>query len=614
MPTPYRQIGLVFALAGTLMAGGPAIADDGWNPFGQLDQGPPRKKPATTGSPQSANAAPNPNTGPGPGGQPLPPAVEESGRGVERGELAPISASDGSGLPYELWRGLDVNALEGQLARLDIPPRSPAVHDLWHRLITSNLTPPVGAANSGRFEIVRAEALYRSGLLTEAAKVIGSDGATGSDDLVRIEVGARIEIGLAHSDNMGHTEKGCEVIKSIATRKSELPKPLQGEALLISGLCAASGGNLAGAGLIADLAREEKSDEAASLAILDAIASGQKAPVHGLKSVSLLVYRALALAGGVDPKEAIEHGEPALLVALAGDASALPDLRLGAAEAAARINGIKPDSLAGIYRELGTTTAAESLLSTAPGGNGGEGTLHRAALFKAAEIERTPLKKVRLMRALLDDARRNGLYLQTLVMLAKSADSIQPVPEIGWFAETGVEIGLANGNIERARQWTALGGAVPGDNGLRHWQALIDLADPALKGDRGRNLTAVEDMAAHGRLPPDLLNRLATVLDANDINVPIPLWEAASRAPQPAGGYLPETGVLSDLLDASKKKEFGRTVLLVMRSLGKNGAEGANMIALGDSIRALRRAGLEADARRLSIEALFAQWPRNAVN
>jgi hypothetical protein len=118
----------------------------------------------------------------------------------------------------------------------------------------------------------------------------------------------------------------------------------------------------------------------------------------------------------------------------------------------------------------------------------------------------------------------------------------------------------------------------------------------------------------HGRLDPTLLHRLATVLDALEYNVPIPLWEAASRTPQPAGGFLPETGVLSQLQDAAKKREFGRTVLLAMKTLGPNGAADAHMIALGDSIRALKRAGLEQDARRLGFEALFASWPRAIVN
>ena len=72
--------------------------------------------------------------------------------------------------------------------------------------------------------------------------------------------------------------------------------------------------------------------------------------------------------------------------------------------------------------------------------------------------------------------------------------------------------------------------------------------------------------------------------------------------------------MLTELQDAAKKREFARTVLLAMKTLGSNGTEGAHMIALGDSIRALRRAGLEADARGLGFEALFAAWPRAITN
>ena len=115
------------------------------------------------------------------------------------------------------------------------------------------------------------------------------------------------------------------------------------------------------------------------------------------------------------------------------------------------------------------------------------------------------------------------------------------------------------------------------------------------------------------RLSADLLHRLATVLDATDVNVPIQLWEAASRTPQPSTGYLPDTGVLPQLQDAAKKKEAARTILLTLRALGPAAADGAHIIALGDSIRALRRAGFEADARRLGVEALIAQWPRGGT-
>ena len=144
--------------------------------------------------------------------------------------------------------------------------------------------------------------------------------------------------------------------------------------------------------------------------------------------------------------------------------------------------------------------------------------------------------------------------------------------------------------------------------------ALIDIADPGLKATRGQSLASVEQMALAGRFTPEMLHRLATVLDALDYQVPIPLWEAASKTPQPNTGHLPETGVLTELQDAAKKKEFARTVLLTLRTVGTGGAEGAHMIALGDAIRGLKRAGLEPDARRLGFEALFVAWPRAASN
>jgi hypothetical protein len=84
--------------------------------------------------------------------------------------------------------------------------------------------------------------------------------------------------------------------------------------------------------------------------------------------------------------------------------------------------------------------------------------------------------------------------------------------------------------------------------------------------------------------------------------------------PQPTGGHLPPTGVLGELAQAAEKKEAGRTILLVMRALGPDGPDGANVLALGDSIRALKRTGLETDARRLAMEALFGTWPRTSSN
>jgi hypothetical protein len=129
---------------------------------------------------------------------------------------------------------------------------------------------------------------------------------------------------------------------------------------------------------------------------------------------------------------------------------------------------------------------------------------------------------------------------------------------------------------------------------------------------RPSGLSYVEDLAARGRLPAAALHRVVTVLDALNVTVPLRLWEAAGRVAQPSGGYLPETGVLTELAQAARQKETGRTILLVIRALGPDGPDAANVLALGDSIRALRQAGLEADARRLAVESLFGIWPRTS--
>src|SRR5690606_8966286 len=148
------------------------------------------------------------------------------------------------------------------------------------------------------------------------------------------------------------------------------------------------------------------------------------------------------------------------------------------------------------------------------------------------------------IRAFLDEARRAGLHWPALQLMAGPAQALEPAPEIGWFAETGIEINLAAGNYEAARRWASFTDAPytpnrPADP-LAHWVALADLADPAVTSGFGRSLAAVETLALHGRFDPAVLHRLVTVLDALSISVPMTLWDLAGRSPQPAGGHLPD--------------------------------------------------------------------------
>ncbi len=589
-----------------------ALAQEGFNPFAAPE---PYSRPAREEPEQSQAAQPyltpmdgTPRREGAPQAAPaavmseeMPAPTVEKGEAVERADLDPVMAEDGSGLPYELWRGLSLADVEALIASLDIPPKSVALHALWRRLITSAVSAP-GGADAPRFTALRVEALDRSGLLDEAADLLAKE-LSGRADPVIAALTARSEAGA------GNRDRACEIAKSLVVGKAGLPPRLKGEIVLIAGYCSLAAGDATAAELGAEVARELLDERAAGPDVLAAAAAGSAPAIADGRRIGLIDVRILELKGGLDPALIRGGATPAALSALARAPTTAPALRLAAGEAAAAVNAITPADLAAVYR-------AQTVSPGTPGVADAE--LRRAALFNAAEAERTPLKRARLIRAFLDTARHAGIYWPALDLMAGPAQQLSPVPEIGWFAETAIETSLAVGNLERARAWAAFAGTqdASGDPGrLSHWIALADIADPAAaSGQHSANLASVERMVLDGRFDPALIHRLATVLDALDISVPIPLWDAANRAHQPAGGHLPDTGVLTDLLEASKRKEFGRTVLLAMRALGPDGAEGASIIALGDSIRALRRAGLEADARRLGFEALFAAWPRSVSN
>jgi len=520
-------------------------------------------------------------------------------RAIESSDLAPVL------LPVDLWRGLDAASAEkwlaGPASRADLAPRSPALHQLWRRLLLSTAPPPAGQdAGQGKGQgtgktgddllQVRLQTLYRSGLLSDIAEVLGKGGS--ADPTTRLWR-ARVDI------HLGAREKGCQALAGPV--EPQLPQPLRAEKQLLLGYCAAVAGDTAAAALSASLAREEGSEAELALSILGSLDGGvgQRPPLPG--RVSLLDYRFLELMGPIDAAQVFKKAEPALLVALAQSSALDIKVQVAAAEAALRLNAMTPEAVAAVYRRVPDTVGRS-------GGTVSDAVLQRAQLLRAVEAAQAPERKVRIARTLLNEARRAGLHLQTAQMLAPGFSQLWPSSETATQAETIVETALAGGDLELARRWAESAA------NLQHWLALIDLADPQARQLRQSGLTYLNELAARGRLGAVPLHRLVTVLDALDITVPLRLWEAAGRIAQPAGGHLPETGVLGELTQAAQQKEAGRTILLVMRALGPDGPDGANVLALGDSVRALKRTGLDADARGLAVEALFGAWPRTSGN
>ena len=517
-----------------------------------------------------------------------PPGVRN--RPVESSDLAPVMAPDTSGLPLDLWRGLEMADIERLLAGLDLPPRSPALHQLWRRMLLSSASPPAGAPSADHFMALRLEALYRSGLLGDMAEV-GRDAAPGP--LARVVL-ARKDIGL------GAREAGCATIKSLARPGADLRGRLRGEAQLLIGYCAAIAGDGAAAGLAATLAREEGMADDLALRVLDSVSMGTKPHLDLPARVPLLDFRFLELLGPISQMQVLEKAEPALLVALAGAPTSDVRMRTAAAEAALRLNAMPPAAVVDVYR-----LQPEPSARTTPN-EAADPILRRARLFRAAEVTQAPELKARLLRALLDDARTaapaftcrrpacwrrwwdsfgprskraclpsrwwRSRRLQASTSWPAAGQRPPPRCSTGWRSSTWPILSLAVGALRGLPMWMSLPGAgASATTPCTAWQPCWMRSTSMCRWVSGRR-------------------------------------QAARRNPHP--GILPETGVLADLAQSAQRKDTGRTVLVAMRALGPNGAEGANILALGDVVRALKRAGLEPDARRLAFEALFAVWPR----
>ncbi len=474
-----------------------------------------------------------------------------------------------SPLPYDLWRGVDAAALERLLAATPLPSPSPALATLIARALAA------GDQVGGDDLVLRVDALERAGRVAEATELLNRAVAANEPGTL-----GRYALALLAS---GREDDACEV---------QLGAPGQ-QALLVPVYCAAARGDLPGAKLALQLARDGGAPVSLAAAAIARLSKSSTPAPPLPKQMAVIDYLFLTLGGKRPSADLAAKAEPELLFLLAHDQSTPAELRVASAERAAALNIIAGEELARAYRE-----AAQALPKTAQ-----SGPALRARLFAA--FDSAPSAKIRAesIAALLASARDQDIEVPIAEALAQASAGLVDDPQAASFAETGIRVAALAGDEPSAWAWVDAGGAR-----VQSWQLLLAATDP--QGPRAEAALAEGvTLALNGGLPPPLLHRLVTVLDALSYDVPIPLWDEASKTPQPDDGDLPPTGALTSLKQAADAGEVGRTVLIAAAVLGRNGAKGAHIIALGDTLRALKRVGLDAEARRLGFEALYAHWP-----
>lgn len=527
---------------------------------GEAPSGPaqPQQQPQTQGAPAWAPPAPPPGAA-----------------------FAPSAPS----APAGTWRGVSPQGLAALLDQAPKPQRSPALQEALAAALGSQDAEPGLAA-------ARLAALYQAGLVDAAARA-----ATGGDP-VADAVQARALLAA------GAPDAACGKAASLMER-AEGRNDLARTVFVLRLVCDLAGGNANAAQLTVALARDRGVDAPFAFAVVEGLGGASRKPALP-KSVAVEDYLLLTLAKQTPGADMAGRASPALLVFLARDASASGALRLEAADRAAQLDLIDGPTLAQAYRGAHFEPSEIAKILGEPQSSARQ----RALLFQAMSAASDAREKTKLLRALATSADKAGLARPLAQAVQPELGKIAPAPALIDFADTAVRLSALAGDGAAAERWLALADANAATRGLAgRWRVVLEVAGLGRPGDTQAALDNATELALAGALSPDLQHRLVTVLDALGYQVPIPLWEAASRTAQPSGGYLPETGFLSQLSEASQKGAPGQVLLLVTHALGPEGPGAAHLIALGDSVRALKAAGFEQAARGVAFEALLALMP-----
>jgi len=553
------------------------------------------------------------------------------------------------GFPGTMWQGSDRRALVALMPRMPIGRDSPAMRSLAERLLLSEAQVPQGTSKNV-YDVFQAriDRLAAAGYGAEIADLFGRV----PDKIPDAKLAhARVDALLL----AGNAEAACDEALS-ANQRSEEASWLETVAY-----CKLLKGDADGAGFTGDMLRETGAGDSDFFALLGWLsqpedARGDKPMLTNSQPLTPLSLAMLKASGSEVAVVTLDQASPIVLVAVANDKDLPSEVRLEAAERAARAGAIGARDLAAAY--AGVTLNAPDLANPVaaaagqPGGRGG------ALLYQAAIQASDPVTKLKILQAIWARAKADGTYPIAAHVNAEATKSLFPLPaaavpepaspqpeaaeywldgapaplvpeaamaepppapepvatppELAAAAPEIVRALLAAGEIAAARAWYAVidDQASGGDPNATVTQAqlwpLMVAADPEVRFDepvfdgwwRNQSSLVRADRSRRATM-------LMAVLEGLGQPAPQTFWGGLYEGAEAADGRMPPLAVWRGLNAAAEAGRLGETVLLSLVILGDPGPGKANPAVLSDVLKALSRVGLEQDSRALALEALI---------
>ncbi|RED51245.1 hypothetical protein [Aestuariispira insulae] len=534
---------------------------------------------------------------------------------VERlGSIDPdtIGLLDGSngGLGVDMWQGSQRADIHDLLAGLPTQLPSPALRGLARRLLLSTAELPLAtdagneAATPEKARLIRtrAEKLIAMGFLEDAISLI--DAAEGSIErepaIDKLMIQARLLLG----DFGG----ACNLIR---TQESNLSEAYWQKRLV---LCQLLDGNTTAAQFGATLLQDNGEQDPLFFALVARISEQRAVALPEFDRVNDLHLALLWLAKLPLPDTLLASADPATMRAIAENPHSDLNVRLLAAEQAARVGAIPADMLAEIYKSV--EFSAEELRSPISIAEATYDARGRALLYQAASIESVPETKALVIQKDLELARRNGLYPLSVDVHATQITQLPVTGDLWEFSGEAARALYAIGRPKPADAWVShLANQAQRDpaaqslkDGLWAFSRLASDSYDSEMDEIQRSSWAKQTRArVPDQSPFEAMRRLELAYSLMDalgrVAVPPAAWRELLDLPRNRYVTLPNPGLVQLTTQAAQEGRRAETVAWTLWTLGEGGPAQADAETLKSVIAALGKVGLARAGYDLAMEA-----------
>jgi len=504
------------------------------------------------------------------------------------------------GLGADLWRGTEQGLALHLIGALPAGNASPTLRSLTRRLLLTLAVPPEGSDAGQSFVLARAQKLAEMGDFDALKALLATVREDNRDDeLARLGVEARLID--------GKTDEVCAEMGSlIRSYHGVFWQKLQ----VFCEALANKGPEVdLGVGLLHD---EGDDKDGAYFTLIHAIMGDKEAKVASLEETTPLLLAMMRAAQQPLPEGILRDAHPAVLRAIAESPAEGSDLRLAAAEHAALLGALSGAELRRVYEGVKLSEAElQNALSQAQSEYGPRA---RALLYRSAEAATVPVARAEALKAALALARSASVFALAVMANLPLIASLEPQPELGFFASEAGRALLYAGAVDRAEGWFSLADSVHPESGtapateLWPYARLLASEPDATDAERFRAWRAGE-RAELGNAIELVDERAARLLGlASALGKPLQgvAWQPLSLAGNVEPAAMPPLPLWQGLGEAVAAGRRGEAVLIALVALGPGGAASVNPIALDKVIESLRELGLNKDARGLAIEAAVA--------